>query len=94
MSNEDLADVELVRVVVLSNCGLEGNSSKVLAIVRVASISWEAVAKAGISIRVIGGVASSIGISSVASTFITTALVLSDSDLFGTSLAFSTMVPS
>ena len=91
---EVLADAKLAGVAILSNYGLEVNGSKVLAVVGVAGISWEAVAKTGVGIRVIGGVASSIGTASAALASVTRAFVLSGLDLSGAGSALSTMVPS
>ena len=67
---EDLAEAKLTGVVVLSNCGLEVNSIKVLVVFGIAGISWGAMVKVGRGIGVVRGAASSIGTTSIVGYFI------------------------
>ena len=55
---DDFVESDPAWVAVLLNLGPEANSSKVLAVVGVAGICWEAVVDAGMGIGVVGSVAS------------------------------------
>ena len=54
---DDSTNLDPTFVAILSNLGLEVNNNRVLAVVRVAGISWDAMADAGLGIGVVGGVA-------------------------------------
>ena len=79
---------------VLSNCGLEVNSSKVWVVVRVARISWVAGAVAGIGIEVFGGAVFGTKTTITASGSYSRAIILSGSIFSGAGLAFSIVVLS
>ena len=89
--SKDLAETKQAGVAVRSKWGAEVNSSRVLAVVGVAAISWDVVIEAWMGIGVVGGVVSGSKTTAAATGWVTKVSVLFGFIIFGAGSAILTI---